>query len=439
MALGPYGDVLRTPRVTPVLVLGFLARIPFSTLSLLLTLHTVLALDRSYFDAGMIVTASTLGMAISSPWRGRLVDTRGLRRAVAPSIVVQSASLIAAAFVPYWGLVVLALVGGLFALPVFSIVRTSLAVLVPAASRRTAFALDSVITEFVFMVGPAAVTIAAFGIGTRVSLVVVGVAVAAAGIGLAIANPPTRSEQVMLPTKLPETLRSVEDAALARADVLAEKRTSEDLTTGAIPVVDPEARATARTGLLTLGGIALLVATATSSLILTATDVGLVALLQESGSEHLVGLVITIWCVGSAIGGIAYGAMSRPIGSLWVVGLLGLLTIPIAFAHSVPMVAAACFLAGLACAPSITATGEAISHRVPEEVRGEAMGWHGSAMTIGGAVGGPVIGAIIDGYGPDAGIGSAGALGVLIAVGGLGAMRIRRARVRARLERRFGA
>lgn len=437
MAMAAYRDVLRSPGVAPVLLLGFLARIPFSTLSLLFTLHAVYRLDQSYLEAGLIVTASTLGMAISSPLRGRLVDSRGLRRAVTPPIIVQSLALVAAAFVPYGALVALAFIGGLFSLPVFSIVRTSLSVLVPARMRRTAFALDSVITEVVFMIGPAAVAALAFTVGTPLLLIIVGASVAVAGLGLVIADPPTRSEQVMLPTKLPSSLQSIEDGVLARADGLGDKRTSEALTTGSIPVVDPDTRASARRQLLTLGGIALLVATATSNLILTATDLGLVALLTDLGSAHLVGLLITIWCVGSALGGIGYGALTRDIDPLWVVGALGLLTIPIAWAGSVPAIAIACFLAGLACAPSITATGEAISHRVPEEARGEAMGWHGSAMTIGGAVGGPVIGAVIDGWGASWGIAGAGLLGVAIALGGIAATRLHRARVRARLAREF--
>lgn len=434
-----YRDVLRTPGVASLLVLGFLARIPFSTLSLLLTLHAVTTLDRSYLEAGLVVTAATLGTAISSPLRGRLIDTRGLRRAVAPSIVVQSSALIAAAFVPFVPMVLLALLSGLFALPIFSIVRTSLSVLVPASSRRTAFSLDSVATEFVFMTGPAAVTVMALWIGTGPTLVIVGLAVGVAGIGLALANPPTRSDQVMLPTRLPGPLQSMEGGALAASEGLADKRFSETLTTGSIPVVDPDTRASARRGLLTLGGLAILVATATSTLILTATDVSLVAMLRDLDAAGMIGPIISIWCLGSAIGGISYGMLRSDIGSLWVVGLLGVLTIPIALVHTVPTIALACFLAGLACAPSITATGEAISHRVPEEARGEAMGWHGSAMTIGGAVGGPAIGAVIDAAGPNWGIGTAGLLGVLIAGGGIVAMRTHRSRVRHRLRERFAS
>ncbi|MBM7501430.1 hypothetical protein M3C58_06480 [Brachybacterium muris] len=56
-----YRRVLSIPGTTAVLLLGLLARIPFSTLGLLLTLHVVLTLDRSYFEAGLIVAASTIG------------------------------------------------------------------------------------------------------------------------------------------------------------------------------------------------------------------------------------------------------------------------------------------------------------------------------------------------------------------------------------------
>ena len=53
-------------------------------------------------------------------------------------------------------------------------------------------------------------------------------------------------------------------------------------------------------------------------------------------------------------------------------------------------------VAGLCCAPTITAAVDALSRVVPERVRGEALGWHGAAMTAGGAIGAPVAGLAID-------------------------------------------
>ncbi|MFQ6485566.1 MFS transporter [Brachybacterium epidermidis] len=433
-----YRRVLSIPGTAAVLLLGLLARIPFSTLGLLLTLHAVLTLERSYFEAGLIVAASTIGTTVSSPWRGRLLDRYGLRRAVIPSIVIQPLALIAASLATYEVLVLIAFMGGMFSLPVWAIVRTSLSVLVPASLRRSAFALDSMTTELVFMAGPAAITIAALAISTQVCLVIVAGLIALAGIGLLIADPPTRSDQVMLPTKLPPALAASEGAAAAQKEGYAEQRVAEDLTTGQIPVVDAQASASARAALLSLGGMAALIATAIGSTTITATDLSLVAILEGAGSTGLIAPIMTVWCAGSLVGGFAYGAARRTIGPLWVLLALGLLSIPVGFVHNPWLLGVAVFGAGLALAPIITATSEFISRRVSEEVRGEAMGWHGSAMTIGAAVGSPLFGAVIDGLGPAWGVGAAALLATGVAAAGLIATGIRRAHRRRVLQGRFG-
>ena len=73
------------------------------------------------------------------------------------------------------------------------------------------------------------------------------------------------------------------------------------------------------------------------------------------------------------------------------------------------------FVAGVFCAPTITATVSELARAVPSSVRGEAMGWHGSAMTAGGAVGAPAIGYAIDQGGWGTGFATAGLLGVALA------------------------
>lgn len=438
-----YRQVLQRPGVLPVLVLGFFARIPFASLGLLLTLHCVMTLGRSYLEAGIIVTVSTLGTAIANPWRGRLVDTKGLRRAVLPSILIQSTTLIAAAFVPFSALIGLAFLGGLFGLPVWSVMRTSLSVLIPPQQRRTAFALDSVGTELVFMIGPAAITVAAISAGTTLSLVVVGVLVALAGIGLFIVNPPTRSEQLVLPVKLPKPLEAAEAAMLAQHDALGEKRLAEDLATGQIPVVEADApteRVTARSALLTAGGMTILLAMGIGSLIFTATDLSIVAMLDAQGRTGAIAVVMSLWAAGSLVGGLVYGAMTRAVPPLWVLLGLGTLSLPVAIAGttgSLLALALTVMLAGVCVAPIITATSESISHRVPEEVRGEAMGWHGTSLTVGAAAGSPVIGAVIDAFGPGWGVAAASLLAIVFAIAALIAQRSRRRRLRRELAARF--
>ena len=64
-----------------------------------------------------------------------------------------------------------------------------------------------------------------------------------------------------------------------------------------------------------------------------------------------------------------------------------------ALAPSVWPLAALAFVAGLLCAPTITATVDQVTRVVPDGARGEAMGWHGSFMTAGSALGAPLAGA----------------------------------------------
>jgi MFS family permease len=63
---------------------------------------------------------------------------------------------------------------------------------------------------------------------------------------------------------------------------------------------------------------------------------------------------------------------------------------------------------------------------VPAAVRGEAMGWHGSALTLGGAVGAPLVGWGIDHGGWQGGFELAGFVGLGMALVGLAIQALRR-------------
>lgn len=96
------------------------------------------------------------------------------------------------------------------------------------------------------------------------------------------------------------------------------------------------------------------------------------------------------------------------------------------------------FLAGMFCAPTMTASVDAVARVVPERVRGEAMGWHGSFLTTGGALGGPIAGWAIDSHGFAGGFAAVGGLGALICVAGVLIVGGRRAQ-RSRSARRASA
>ena len=160
----------------------------------MLTLHVVTTLGLGYAAAGLVATAATVGMAIGAPWRGRAVDRLGLRRALVPSIVAEAVVWGSAPFVGYRLLLVVAFAGGVLGLPIFTVARQSLAALVPAEQRRTAYSLDSMGVELSFMAGPALGVVVATQLSTQIALLGVGICMVVAGLALVAFDPPTRSE-----------------------------------------------------------------------------------------------------------------------------------------------------------------------------------------------------------------------------------------------------
>nr|WP_287811200.1 inositol monophosphatase family protein [Pseudomonas sp.] len=60
----------------------FVAGLPLTIMTLTLSLHVLNEMGRSYFDAGLVATATALGFAVGSPLLGRMMDRHGLRPVV---------------------------------------------------------------------------------------------------------------------------------------------------------------------------------------------------------------------------------------------------------------------------------------------------------------------------------------------------------------------
>ena len=171
-------------------------------------------------------------------------------------------------------------------------------------------------------------------------------------------------------------------------------------------------------GFITVPVAAVYLAAACSTLVLSGTDVSIVAALRSFEATGSIGWVLALWGAGSLVGGLLYGAWHRSFSVFWLLGGLAATTAPVALAVGVPSFAVLITVSGFLCAPTITATVEQLSRQVPERFRGEMMGWHGSAMTAGSAVGAPVAGFAIDHGGWQWGFVVVSALGVVIAGGG---------------------
>lgn len=419
MNFAAYREILAVASVRRLLIVAMFARIPHAAAGILLTLHVVETMGLSYAAAGSIAAAITIGMAVGAPWRGRVVDIYGLRRALVPSVVAEVAVWGIAPFLNFQFLVIAAFIGGLFAVPIFSVVRQALSVMVPSEQRRTAYALDSMGGEITFMIGPAAGVLLATTTHTVVGLIVIGVSASMAGVFLMWFNPPTRTGQkgsfVAVDTQEHKTHDAVED------------RPAPDL---AGRNVFARAWGKSRHNLrwVNIAVLAILGTSLGAGLVLAGTNVGMVALMRQNDQVSELGIVFFFWCGASIVGGIIYGALKRSVNPLWLLMAMAILIIPMGFATNAWTLGLLSILPGLVCAPVLTSSAEHIADLVSERRRGEAMGWYGSSMTIGSAMGSPFAGAMIDGIGPWAGFAIIGVICGFLAIVGLLAMGLWRKR-----------
>ncbi|MBG0829281.1 MFS transporter [Planomonospora sp. ID67723] len=363
MAIEPYRRLLALPGVRTLLLVGLLARIPSTAVGLTLTLH-IRGLGLGWFEAGAVGTATTVGMAVGSPLAGRFVDRYGLRPVLLVTGAAQLVFWTSAWALPYLALVVASVAAGLLALPVFGVIRQCLAAVVPVEQRRTGFSLDSMLVELAYMTGPAFAAAGTVALGSTWTMCLVAVGLAGSAAALILLDPPVRSDE-------------------------EEER--------------PEKRVP-RGEWLTPGLVTLLGTASAATFVLIATELSLVATMERTGDTAWIGVAIGGWCLYSLIGGFVYGGLSRGFSPLVLIGAMGLFTVPVGLVGLVGggwgWLVAALIPAGVLCAPGLSSTVEAVSRRVPAGARGEAMGLHGTALLVGGALAAPVAGAVIDGAGP---------------------------------------
>jgi predicted MFS family arabinose efflux permease len=378
MLLTPYRETLALPKIRSLLVVATLARIPIAAATVVLTLHVVTDLGRGYGAAGLIGAAATIGGSAGAPVMGRLIDRRGLRPVLVLTTVAEVIYWLVAQALPYWALLPVALVGGFLALPAFSVARQAIAALTPESHRLPAFALDSMTTELSFMAGPALGVLIATTAGSRAAMIALAVGILFAGVGLWLLNPPVR--------------------AAHEAPVSSGER---------VP----------RRSWLKPRFVAILAVTMAATLVLSGTDVAVVAVLRDTGQLEWAGLVLALWAFFSLLGGFVYGMIRRGLPALVLFAPMALLTIPVGLGSGQWWLLALLLIpAGALCAPTITASSDAISRMIPAGARGEAMGMHNSALTVGVACGAPLAGLAIDHWGPAWGFVAVGAVGVLVAL-----------------------
>ncbi|MDX6741395.1 MFS transporter [Actinocorallia sp. A-T 12471] len=376
MSVDPYRRVLALPGVRALMLVGLVARVPVTATGLTLTMYVVKELGLGFFQAGLVGAGATLGIAVGAPVAGRLIDRYGLRPVVGVTTVFQLAFWLTASFLPYAALLAGALLSGILAIPIMGLMRQCVSVMVPPEHRRPAYSLDSVLGEISYMIGPAFAVAASAAVGSHWTMAAVGVGLVGAGAALYLLNPPTREA-------------------------------SDDPAASAAP--PPRRREWLSPALL-----ALLAVSAAGTFVVTATELSIVAILEDDHATTWSGLVIGLWCAWSLIGGLVYGGLKKGMSPLTVAALMALTTAPVGFVTDWRLLAFALIPAGLLCAPSMASAVDALSRLVPDTSRGEAMGLHSTSLTLGLALGGPLTGWVIDEAGAAWGFLLAGGVGLLL-------------------------
>ncbi len=160
--LRKYVEFVRQPDVARLLLVALLTRMPVGMVGFAMVMFLREALG-DFALAGAAVGINFISMAAVAPIVGRIVDRRGPRPALLVTGIVQPLALVAILVsarlgLPFAVIAVCAALAGMFASPITTLTRTAWRHRFDREDdRRTAFALDSVMIEINFTIGPAIV------------------------------------------------------------------------------------------------------------------------------------------------------------------------------------------------------------------------------------------------------------------------------------------
>lgn len=381
----PYLHVLRTPHALPMVLAAFIGRLPLSMIGLgsvlLVQDHT-----GSYGLGGAVAAVGAIASAVSGPLIGRLADTHAQRRvllSVLAVFVVSGFFFLSSVRQDWalWTVFVSAGAAGASLPPVASMIRVRWTHLLRGTPRLpTALAMESVVDEFVFIVGPVLVTFLSTA-GHTTSGVVTAFTLATVGTLLFAAQGRTE------PPPAPHEHRR-----------------------------GPSAMRVPGLRVLFVVGMAV-------GAILGTLEIALVAFADEVGHRALSGLLIAALAAGSMAAGIGWGTvhwrMRLRTRLICVLVVLTLLTVPLTLVHSYWLMLPLVVLAGVAVSPSLISAFTLAEVLVPRARVTEAFTWIGTAMAIGVAIGASAAGKIVDDVGANASflVATVAAGGAALAVG----------------------
>lgn len=365
----PYRAVLRTPHACDAFVSSLAGRLCYgiAPLSLILTLT---AGGRGYGFAGLVMALFGTSIVLVSPFRARMIDRHGPRRVLAPMAAGFAAVLVVIAVIPARSRVsealiaMLAAAAGACAPPLGVVMRALWSALTSDPDvLQTAYSLDGVAEELLYVTGPVIV-----GVITLTAAPAAGLLVSAglmvAGTGLFLRSPALRRWPAPVAGPAPSAPDTASGGARAGRAILAMA-----FATGAIG--------------LCLGGLGLVI----------------VAFSRARHDPAAVAWIEAALSVGSALGGLSYGAVTWQVSArrrlaLLVTGLAVIL-IPAALSPDLLVLAVLIGLAGVLVSPALATAYLLASTQASLQARTRAGNWVNSGYNAGNSAGAVLSGQLI--------------------------------------------
>ena len=402
----PYARLFAVPGSVAFSFAGWVARLPIPMLGLGAVL-LVAGETGSYGLAGAVSGTLALSFSVASPLWARAMDRRGqgtVLRWAMTGYLLSGVAFVAAVTTgaPLWTWFVLAALCGASGPNIGSLVRARWAEALAEPDRRqTAFALEAVVDEVVFVVGPPLVTLLATLVAPPVGFLT--------GI----------------------TLGAVGGFWLAR----------QRATEPAVQPADPGAPSR-RWAALNATVVVVAVTYAAVGTVFGAMDVVVVGFADEEGAPALAGLALAVYAFGSLLAGLLYG-VARLRGSLSARFLVTAVAFGLAAqvlwgVGSLAVLVVAGFVAGTAIAPVLVSGTSLVESRVPRTALTESLSWTTTGLTLGVTAGSALAGAAVDAWGAQSAFAvpaGAAAVAALVALAGAPLLRSRTAPVATGLAR----
>jgi MFS family permease len=358
-----YRRILARPGTLRFSLTGLVARLPISMVGLGIVL-LVSAATGSYGVAGAVSAAFMLANALFAILQGRLVDNLGQARVLAVASVAfgMSTALLTWSVQADWPILttyVFAAIGGAMLPQVGSCVRARWShVLDQPSDVQTAYALEAVADEAVFILGPILVTVLATAWHPVAGIAVAIVACVAGTLGFCAqrsTEPPARPHSRSAGARPPMPW----------------------------PTIIPLAVVCAALGVL-----------------FGAAEVTTVAFADEQGHRAWAGGLLALWAFGSLSAGVITGAIHWRGGPStrvrWGALAMALAMTPLSFIDSLALMGATLFVAGFAIAPTMIASMSLTEASVPAGRLTEGMAIMQTGLVAGVAPGATLSGLVVD-------------------------------------------